>query len=256
MSERCPDCGHPNPPGAESCEACNYPLRSLARMTPGAAPAAPEVPAPGAVPEAATPKPIDLGPRPLRRPVRRGAPLAAQSVPLWLFFGAVLTAILLWTAIDANRQRARQAVAVEGAKPDQQQAADAAQQALARDSSNIDARIALANVLYDTNNWDAAIIHYRAAVRRDSSRVSALVDLGVCYYNLGDTPQAERIFTLALARDPHQPVALFNLGIVNEQHDRPAEALRYYQQALDHAPSADVREALTASMERVRQKMR
>ena len=28
-SKRCPDCGHENPPGSESCEACNFPLAGL-----------------------------------------------------------------------------------------------------------------------------------------------------------------------------------------------------------------------------------
>ena len=188
--------------------------------------------------------------------MRRGAPLAGQSVPLWLFFGAVLTAILLWTAIDANRQRTQQSLAVEGAKPDQQHAADAAQKALARDSSDIEAHIALANVLYDTGNWPAAIVHYRAAVRRDSSRVPPLVDLGVCYYTLGETSEAERIFELALARDPRQPVALFNLGIVGEQRDQLDQALRYYHRAMEAAPSDEVRQALATAIQRAEQKLK
>ena len=95
----------------------------------------------------------------------------------------------------------------------------------------MDARIGLANILYNTSNWSEAIVHYRSAIRQDSSRATALVDLGVCYYNLGDAPDAERLFELALQRDPHQPVALFNLGIVSERRSDYAGAMKYFHRA-------------------------
>ena len=248
MSETrpCPDCGHPNPIGAASCDACNFPLQSTPAETGHPAATGPAAKAQG--------EPLEVPRRPLRRPARRAAPLAGQTVSLWLFFGAVAAAILIYTAIDANRQRNSARPPVEGSSADQQKQAEAAQAVLARDSTDVDAHVALANVLYDTGNWNEAIVHYRAALRRDSTRVPSIVDLGVCYYNLGDTPDAERLFLLALSKDPHQPVALFNLGIVNERRERYDEALRYYHRALESGPGEDARNAIIAAVERMQQK--
>jgi len=271
MSETiCPDCGHANPPGAETCESCNYPLRGVplapaagasvpASVTPPAAmPPAPPAPAPPP-PASAPPSPVPaeepfVVPRTLRRPMRRAAPLPGQSVSLWLFFGAVAAVILIWTAIDANRQRQVETTPVAGSNDVQQKAAEAAQAALAKDSSDVEAHIALGNVLYDTANWDGAIVHYRAALRRDSTRVPVIVDLGVCYYNLGDTPEAEQLFHQALSKDPNHPVALYNMGIVNERRERWADALAFYHRALENSPSDDARTEIAEAVTRMEQK--
>src|SRR5262249_8462937 len=125
---------------------------------------------------------FDPGPRPLPR--RRPRPGAMQPVQmqLWLFAGAAMVlAIVYFAAQGFWHSNARP---VEGAGPEQQQRADLARATLEKDSTNLAARIELANVLYDTGNWSEAIIHYTSAVRLDPTRSTTLVDLGVCYYNL------------------------------------------------------------------------
>lgn len=243
----CPSCGFRNPPGQESCSSCNYPLGSLATR-----PASVEAPLPDDPPSVAGAPAYEAPRRELRRPQRRGAPMQGQSVWLWLLFGTFAAGILIWTAIDANRKR-NVASPVEGSSQDQQKMANAARDALAADSTSVEANLVLANVLYDTGNWGDAIVHYRAVLRRDSTRVPPLVDLGVCYYNLGDTNQAEQLFHKALSLDPHQPIALYNMGIVNERRGDVAAAVKFYHQALESAPTEELKSAITAAVERTSQ---
>ena len=249
MSEtlRCPDCGHANAPDRESCEHCNFPL--VAHHADDPAGTAPGASTPRGETSGAPPLPVsERIPRRPRRP-RRSDPVSLQ---LWLIFAAICGAIVLYIAIKANVERA--SVPVQGSTADQQQQADEFIAALDADSTDVDARIGLGNVYYDTGNWSDAALHYRRALAQDSTRIGALVDLGVCYYNLGQTHDAERLFTQALTRDPHHPIALFNLGIVAERHDQPEAALDYYHRCLESQPPDEMRQPLMEAMARLQQK--
>ena len=254
---RCPDCGHPNPSGSTSCAACNFPLEAetgTASPGPSAGAAPPEQSGPG--PQATEPasrpasEPEILLPRPVRR--ARPRPTSNQVLSLWLMFAFIAAAAVVYVAVKANLDRASQPV--EGSNVDQQKQADQFRAALAKDSTNVEARIGLANILYDTGNWSEAIVQYRSAIRRDSTRTTAIVDLGVCFYNLGDSSEAEKLFNLALARDPHQAVALYNLGIVHERRNDFAGALSYYHRALESGPPEGMRQPLIDAMTRMQQK--
>jgi tetratricopeptide (TPR) repeat protein len=244
----CPSCGFRNPPGLDSCASCNYPF-----VTPetGATPP-PGAPPPSETPGVAGAPSYEPPQRPLRRPQRRAAPMQAQSLWLWLLFGTFAAAILIWTAIDANRKRTV-ASTVEGSSDEQQKMANTARAAIATDSTNLEAQVALGNVLYDTGHWDEAIVHYRAVLRHDPTRVPVMVDLGVCYYNLGDAKQAEELFMKALSLDPHQSIALFNMGIVSERRGDLPEAMKYYHGALESAPSEELKTAIAAALQRTAQ---
>lgn len=228
---RCPDCGTENPAGSTSCSACNFPL--------AAAPA----PAPAADAEPVIVRRM----RPIRP--RRPQPANTMSLALWLLFGTFCAAVVLVVAIQGYSKN-NAPPPVEGSTPQQQQAADQLRATLEKDSSNVEVRIELANLLYDTGNWSEAIVHYRAAIARDSARVTAMVDLGVCYFNLSASLEAERLFLLALARDPHQAVALFNLGIVSQQRGDHQTALAYFHRALTSGPPEPMKAALMDAMKR------
>ncbi|MGH7742798.1 MAG: tetratricopeptide repeat protein [Candidatus Eiseniibacteriota bacterium] len=139
---------------------------------------------------------------------------------------------------------------VDGATEEQLKRADEFRALLAQDSTDIQANIGLANVMFDTGNWSEAIVHYRAAISRDSTRATTFVDLGVCYYNLGDTDNAEKLFRLGLVRDPNQPVALFNLGVVAERNGDAATALKYFHKSLDNHPPEGMTQAIEDAMKR------
>ena len=232
---RCPGCGQENPVGSASCSHCNYPLQKTA-------------PDPGQ-PVAAEPEIV------IRRPVRRPRPrpVANQNALfLWMFLGVVAAAFLVWQALDGSRKN--NAVPVQGASVDQQRLIDSLRTVIMRDSTNVEATIEYANVLYDTANWAEAATWYARAIARDSTRVMAIVDMGVCYYNLSDMQRAERLFQLALRRDPNQPVALFNLGIVNERGGDYDTALKYFHRALEADSPEEMKQQIVQRMQQLLEK--
>jgi len=240
---RCPGCGRDNPAGSESCSGCNFPLAAEPASTgkaPGPAPSAPG----GAG---------DAGPVIVRRmrPIRprRPQPANSMSLALWLLFGTFAAVVVVVVAIQGYNKNST-APPVEGSSPEQQKTADQLRATLERDSTNVEARVELANLLYDTGNWPEAIVHYRSALAKDSTHVHVIVDLGVCYFNLSATQEAERLFLLALQRDPQQAVALFNLGIVNQQRGDHKAALSYFHRALISGPPEEMKTPLMDAMKR------
>jgi cytochrome c-type biogenesis protein CcmH/NrfG len=225
--------------GRTSCAVCQFPLENEAggvgRSTSPAAGG-------GSVPPPLV--------RPLR--ARRPRPASNQALSLWLVFGTLAALVVIYIAFKANYDRS--ARPVEGSSEAQQARADSVLRVLAKDSTNVAARVRLGDILYDTGNWSDAMVQYRAALRLDSSLVPTLVDLGVCYYNLGDPERAEQHFVAALARDPHQPVALFNLGIVCERRKDLHAALQYFHRALQSGPPDDMHQPLIEAMTRVQEK--
>jgi tetratricopeptide (TPR) repeat protein len=239
----CPDCGHLNPPGAEACARCNFPLSEHA----GAASPPTKGTAAESAPAASSPPLLPPRPRPRRR--RSAEPVVTR---LYMIFGLLVAACLLWIALSENVKRSRQAD-VEGANATQAQQAEAMRAALERDSTNVDAHVGLGNVLYDTANWGEAIVHYKAALARDPARVPVLVDLGVCYYNSSAPESAMVYFRRALALDPHHPVAHFNMGVIYENQKQWKDALSQYHLALEADPPEELKQSVIAAMQRVQQ---
>jgi len=238
---RCPDCGAENPAAAAACARCNFPLAQ------GIA-----APAPAPVPAPAESRAFDPGPRPVRRRSRPGT-MEPVQVQLWLISGvAVVLGMLYFAAQGFWKSNVKP---VEGARPEQQQQADLARNTLAKDSTNVAAQVALADILYDTGNWSEAIVHYRAAARLDPHRATTLVDMGVCYYNLSAFAVADSLFTRALELDARQPMALFNLGVVAETRQDYAKALEFYRRAQVSNPPTVMQQPLLQHMHDVSEKL-
>ena len=252
----CPDCGFDNPEGSTSCQRCNFPLAAPEAGAPAASGANPPpaqaaasaVPAPAAAQAEAAHEIRRMRP-PRGRRVRRAGP-EAQSLSIWLMAAVVAVVVAIIIGVRGYQQTNPRS-AIDGATQEQLKAADQFRALLAKDSTDIQAHIGLANVMFDTGNWSEAIIHYRAAIARDSTRATTFVDLGVCYYNLGDADMAEKLFRLGLDRDPLQPVALFNLGIVAEKKGDNETALKYFHQALDNHPPEGMNQSIMDAMKRV-----
>lgn len=262
MSETvtCPGCGTANPAGAEQCRNCNFPLGDAPRSAAAPTEAAPEErPTPAPADAAPTAEPVDLSVL-LQRPQRprRARPDAMQPIQMqiWLFVG--IAVVLGFVYFAAQGFWSTHVTPVEGASSAEQQRADLARRTLEKDSTNVAARIELANVLYDTGNWSEAIVHYRSAERLDPHRSTTVVDMGVCYYNLSAFAAAESLFNRALAIDPKQMFALFNLGIVAESRSDWNGAVRYFHQVMELNPPEGMRpiveQHLQAAMEKTGRK--
>ncbi|MFN8589568.1 MAG: tetratricopeptide repeat protein [Candidatus Eisenbacteria bacterium] len=191
------------------------------------------------------------------RPARsRPAQTAAQKLQfqLWLGVGGFCVLLVLYTAFQGFQKNNNAQPQIEGANEEMQHAATMARNELAKDSTNVSARIMLANILYDSANWSEAVIHYKSALSRDSTRVTTLVDLGVCYFNLGRSDEAIEMFQRALRHEPNHPIALFNMGVVSESRNEFSEAIRYYDRAKAANPPTGMAQGIEEAKQRVLQK--
>jgi cytochrome c-type biogenesis protein CcmH/NrfG len=239
MSEsKCPSCGARHTADAAFCPECNFPLRESS-PTPVAA-------------EASSSGKSDfvLPPRPQRPRAPRPAAMQGVQVQIWVATGILVVAAIVYMAMQGFH-RTNASRQVEGANTQQMQEVEFARRQIATDSTNVNARITLANLLYDTANWGEAILQYRAAERLEPRRVETVVDMGVCYYNLGEFAHAESLFTHALSLQPDQPVALFNLGIVAETREEWQLAADWFHRALNANPPEHMRQPLMEHLQTV-----
>lgn len=269
QESKCPSCGRTNAADALECENCSYPLNLTA--PPAAAPAPVPEPAAAATepvvsaPAAPTPSPATSGAAtrgydPNIRRMRTTRPRAAQTAAeklqfqLWLVLGGFAVLLVMYTAFQGFQKNNVAQPKIAGASEEMEHAATMARNELAKDSTNVNARIMLANILYDTANWPEAIIHYKSALRSDSTRVTTLVDLGVCYFNLGDSDDAIEKFRAALRHEPNHPVALFNMGVVAESRNELDEALDWYAKAQKAGGPQGLQQSLAEAVQRAQQK--
>jgi tetratricopeptide (TPR) repeat protein len=233
----CPDCGAPNPAGAEECAECHHPL----------APAGAESIA----------RPIRRSPRdePDRVPATvatwgyrpAGARGAGSNVPSWLWAAIGLFALGTVLATAIQIARAPKPLAVPNASKPQLASAESLAVLLRADSSAVGPNVALGNLLYDTGNFAMAVPYYRRALLADSSLIDVQVDLAVSYHNDGQSELAREVLEDAVRRRPDHAVAHFDLGVVYHQLGRREDARR----ALARARSLEGPEAMMAVIDQL-----
>jgi len=94
---------------------------------------------------------------------------------------------------------------------DMQKLQDLQQQAAANPNDK-QARVALGNLYYDMQRFDAAIKWYEEAVRLDPNNVNVNTDLGTSYLYTNKPEKAIEQYTKSLAIDQKHPQTLQNLG--------------------------------------------
>lgn len=155
--------------------------------------------------------------------------MKAESVVLGI--GGVVFGLLVgWIVGDQQGRRAERATAALTAPAPAATAAantDARQppplddtkvQALTavaeKDAKNVDARVQLANMYFDSERFQDAIKWYEDALRLDPRNVEVSTDLGVSYYYSNDPDRALKQFDHSLGLDRNHTKTLLNQGIV------------------------------------------
>jgi tetratricopeptide (TPR) repeat protein len=133
---------------------------------------------------------------------------------IWLILGTFALGAILFAAVSiATREPP---FGVPGASPIQANLADSLHKALRKDSLNVAGHIRLANLLYDTQNYERAIPYYRTVLRLDPGETDARVDLAVALHQSGHTGEAVSELKQVLAENPDHAIAWFDLGVIYE----------------------------------------
>lgn len=259
----CPDCGVQNPLDAEHCRECNHVLDPIARVLaagrrPQRAHAKIQLPGVGQVVEEEG-KVIHR-----RRHTRVGffgigasdKPAPEGSAPNWIWFaiGAFCIGVVLVAAVHITSQPPP--FEVPGASPIQANTADSLHKVLQKDSLNVANNLRLANLLYDTQNFEKAVPYYRRVVRLDGSLIDARVDYAVSLHQAGNTPEAFAQLDHVLEMKPDHAVALFDKGVIHEFIGQFDEAVATYERTLELPLEPDLRHVVEQRLRATQEKRR
>lgn len=100
------------------------------------------------------------------------------------------------------------------AAPFDESRAAALQAAIAKNSADVQSRVQLADMNFDSERFAEAAKWYEDALKVDPKNVSASTDLGIAYYYMNQPDRALAQFDRSLAIDPKHTKTHLNIGIV------------------------------------------
>ena len=112
----------------------------------------------------------------------------------------------------------------------------AARRALQLDATNAGAEVALANVIRDRWEWDAAETHYLRALEIDPDNAEAHQQYAEHLAQIGRLDEALRSARRSVALDPTAAIRVFVLAYILEINGRYAESISAYERAIELDP--------------------
>ena len=116
-------------------------------------------------------------------------------------------------------------------------------------SEDLEARLQLANALFDSENFEEAAVHYRIVLEKRPEDPDVRTDLGTALHRSGHHQEAVAEFRKAVQYAPRHLNANYNLGVVlaNELHDQ-AGAAEAWKRILEIAPNSPQASQVRAAM--------
>jgi tetratricopeptide (TPR) repeat protein len=125
------------------------------------------------------------------------------------------------------------------AKPLDEARAAALSQTAGNNPRDVQARLDLCNLYFDSERFPDAARWYEQALAIEPRNVSASTDLGIAYYYMNQPDRALQQFDRSLAIDPRHTKTLLNVGIVRAfAKDDLDGAAKAWQQVVEYAPDS------------------
>jgi cytochrome c-type biogenesis protein CcmH/NrfG len=121
-----------------------------------------------------------------------------------------------------------------------------------RDPKNVQARVELANLLMDHEQFEAAARWYDEALALDPQNADVRIDMGACLVSAGKPAEAIPVFDLALKQQPGHKKALFNKGVALMHLGRNEEAVALWEGLLKRYPDDPQLQTLRERIREVR----
>jgi tetratricopeptide (TPR) repeat protein len=146
------------------------------------------------------------------------------------------------SARQANVQQAQQrpATSPQASAPRLDETrANELKQTAQRDARDVRARMELANMYFDAEQFQEAVRWYQESLAIDPRNVNASTDLGISYYYMNQSDKALEQFERSLAIDPKHTKTLLNIGIVRAFGKDDLEgASKAWQRVVEVAPDS------------------
>jgi len=255
----CPRCGESLPPTLDRCDACGADLRARVAGAPSAAALEQRAGAPG------------RGDRQRGRPGGAGAARReSEGVPgvAWLLLVVGLAVggmvgFALHSAIGPRGEAGMPAGpadilaggtgggapgAPQGMPAQVVQMVQAYKAALAKNPKDLEANIGLANLEFDSAQWEKAIDYYTRALAIDPRNADVRVDRAIAYHSSGQNDLAKKELLRVTREKPDHKNAWLNLGVVMRETGDLTGAAGAWERYLELDPNgehaADIRQEL------------
>lgn len=124
---------------------------------------------------------------------------------------------------------------------------------LRKDPNNLQARIGIGNLYFDTKQDLLAIENYRKALAMDPGNANVRTDMAVCYRRSGNPVQAVEELKKAISTAPRHAQSRYNLGVILIQDLHDAEGgIKAWEGLLENVPDYPYRDSLKAEIARMR----
>jgi tetratricopeptide (TPR) repeat protein len=155
-------------------------------------------------------------------------------------FGVILL-VLPW-GCEQERPRTPKRQRAPAAQPPQRKAdmlaarERALLERLAENPQDLDARLALANLYYDTDRPHGAVAAYIEVLKHRPDEPNIRTDLGTCYKRMGIPDKARAEYERVLAKRPEHVNATYNLAVVSDLAGERLRAAELWERAAALAP--------------------
>ncbi len=122
-----------------------------------------------------------------------------------------------------------------------------------KDPKNVESRVQLGNLFFDSEQYPQAITWYEQAYALNPTDTNVSTDLGVAYYYTNQPDRALAQFDKSLANDPKHTKTLLNVGIVRAfgKNDL-AGAAKAWEQVVAISPDSPEGQAAKKGLEGVK----
>jgi cytochrome c-type biogenesis protein CcmH/NrfG len=125
------------------------------------------------------------------------------------------------------------------AAPFDQSRAATLEAAIAKNSTDMQSRVQLADMYFDAERFPEATKWYEDALKIDPRNVNASTDLGIAYYYMNEPDRALAQFDRSLAIDPKHTKTHLNIGIVRAFGKQDLQgAAQAWRQVIEIAPDS------------------
>jgi tetratricopeptide (TPR) repeat protein len=111
--------------------------------------------------------------------------------------------------------------------------------ALAKNPKDLEANIGLANLEFDSGQWDKAIEYYSRAIAIDPRNADVRVDRAIAYHATGKNDIAQKDLLQVTRERPDHKNAWLNLGVVSRELGDRAQAIRAWERYLELDPQGE-----------------
>ncbi|MGZ8271173.1 MAG: tetratricopeptide repeat protein [Methylophilus sp.] len=106
----------------------------------------------------------------------------------------------------------------------------------------------LANVLFEQQLYDDAVVHYQSSLKIDPNSIDTLIDFGACYHKMSLLDNALSILNTAYSLNKNHPRMLHLLGVIYAENENYDVALSFLEKAANLAPKQTVYRLCFASV--------